>query len=182
MRSAALVLLTALVAAPASAEVVSAGPDGFVVRNVVEVTAPAERVYLQLARPERWWESSHTYSGKAVNLSLDLRPGGCFCETLPGGIGGGVEHLRVITARAGRMLRLEGALGPLQGEAVTGVLTFELKPKGRATEVVKTYTVRGFSAADAAKWAPMVDGMLRTQLQRFERYMETGRPDATGSG
>jgi len=175
----ALLLLAAMLATPASAEVVSAGPEGFVVRNVVEVAAPAERVYLQLARPERWWESSHTYSGKAANLSLDLRPGGCFCETLPGGIGGGVEHLRVVLARPGRMLRLEGALGPLQAEAVTGVLTFELKPKGAATEVVKTYVVRGFSGPDAVKWAPMVDGMLRTQFQRFERYVETGRPDVS---
>ena len=176
MRIALLFVAAALAAAPASAEVVSTGPDAFVIRNVVEVSVPAERAYLQLARPERWWESSHTYSGKAINLSLDLRPGGCFCEALPGGIGGGVEHMRVVTARPSQMLRLEGALGPLQGEAVTGVLTFELRPKGRSTEVVKTYTVRGFSAADAAKWAPMVDGMLRTQLVRYERFAETGRP------
>ena len=172
----AVFILAALAATPASAEVVSAGADGFVVRNVVEVSVPAERAYLQLARPERWWESSHTYSGKAANLSLDLRPGGCFCEALPGGIGGGVEHLRVLAARPGKMLRLGGGLGPLQGEAVTGVLTFELKAKGTGTEVVQTYTVRGLPAADAAKWAPMVDGMLRTQLERYGRYVDTGRP------
>jgi uncharacterized protein YndB with AHSA1/START domain len=176
MRIAPLLFLAALAATPASAEVVSAGADGFVVRNVVEVPVPPERAYLNLARPERWWESSHTYSGKAANLSLDLRPGGCFCEALPGGIGGGVEHMRVLMARPGKTLRLGGALGPLQGEAVTGVLTYELKPKGAGTEVVQTYTVRGFPAADAAKWAPMVDGMLRTQLERYGRYAATGRP------
>jgi hypothetical protein len=30
----------------------------------------------------------------ALNLSLQLRPGGCLCEILP--LGGGVEHLRVV--------------------------------------------------------------------------------------
>ena len=171
------ILAAALAATPAAAEVVSAGPEGVVVRNAVEVSAPAARVYAELARPDRWWESSHTYSGDAANLSLDPKPGGCFCEKLPAG--GAVEHLRVLTARPGQMLRLQGALGPLQGEAVSGVLSFELKPKAGGTEVVQTYAIRGFSAAEAARWAPPVDGMLRTQLQRLERFVETGRPEAS---
>ncbi len=37
-----------------------------------------------------WWSDAHTYSGKASNLTLRNEPGGCFCETLPGG--GFVRH------------------------------------------------------------------------------------------
>ena len=173
-----LVALAAVLAAtPAAAEVVSAGADGFLVRNRVEVSAPPVRVYGQLLQPDRWWESSHTYSKSAGNLTLDARPGGCFCEKLANG--GSVEHLRVLFVRPAELLRLQGGLGPVQGEAVSGVLTFELKPSGAGVEVVQTYRIRGFTAAEAAQWAPAVDGMLRSQLERFERYVETGRPDVT---
>ena len=49
----------------------------------------------------------------AKNLSIDARPGGCFCEKLPNG--GGVEHARVVYVAPREVLRLSGALGPLQG-------------------------------------------------------------------
>jgi uncharacterized protein YndB with AHSA1/START domain len=168
---AALALVFA--AGAARAEVVSAGGDAFVVRNTVEVAAPPARVYAALGEVGRWWDKGHSWSGDSANLTLELRAGGCFCERLPGG---GAEHMRVVMARPGALLRLAGALGPLQGEGVSGALTFELKPKGAATEVVQTYTVRGFSEAEAKQWAAPVDGVIRTQLHRFERYVETGRP------
>ena len=173
----ALALLAVCAAGAASAEVVSAGEDGFTVRNTVEIAAPPARVYAALGEPGRWWQPDHTWSGDAANLSLDLRAGGCFCEKLPDG--GGVEHLRVVMARPGQLLRLSGALGPLQGEGVSGALTFELKPKGVGTELVQTYVVRGFSTADAARWSAPVGGVLKTQLERLDRYVETGRPDVT---
>lgn len=169
----AFLLAAALLAGPASAEVVSAGAGGFVVRNTVEVSAPPDVVYAALGRPGRWWEKSHTWSGDSGNLSLQLVPGGCFCERWSGGA---VEHLRVVTARPGELLRLAGALGPLQGEGVSGALTFQLKAKGDVTEVIQTYTVRGFSEAEAKQWSAPVDGVLRAQLQGLEKYVESDRP------
>ena len=171
----ALIVLAALGAAGvARAEVVHAGPERMVLRNVVEVAAPADRVYAALGQPGRWWSKDHTWSGDAANLTLQLQPGGCFCERLPGG---GVEHLRVVMVRPGRLLRLSGALGPLQGEGVSGAMSYELTPRGAATEVVQTYTVRGFSEAEAKQWSAPVDGVLRNQLQRLERHLETGSPE-----
>ena len=169
----ALLAAALLAAGPARADVVTADAGVMVLRNVVEVSAPPARVYVALGEPGRWWSKDHTWSGDSANLSLQLQPGGCFCERWPAGA---VEHLRVVTARPGELLRLSGALGPLQGEGVSGALTFELKAKGEGTELIQTYTVRGFSAAESKQWSAPVDGVLRAQLVRLERYVETGTP------
>jgi transcription termination factor Rho len=57
-------------------------------------------------------------------MSIDVRPGGCWCEGLPDG--GFVEHMRVVHARPRQMLRMVGALGPLQKVSVNGAMEFVL--------------------------------------------------------
>ena len=70
---------------------------GFLVRHEMTIAAPPARVYDALVREVgSWWNPSHTFTGDAKNLSIDARPGGCFCEKYPNG--GGVEHLRVVHA------------------------------------------------------------------------------------
>ena len=65
----------------AGAEVIDASPAGFTSKNVVEIAVPADIVYATLLKVETWWDPAHTYSGDAKNLTIDARPGGCFCET-----------------------------------------------------------------------------------------------------
>ena len=73
-------------------------PNGFLVKFEVSVNAPAAKVYDALVgQIGSWWDPEHTYSDDAKNLSIDARPGGCFCEKLPNG--GGVEHSRSFTSR-----------------------------------------------------------------------------------
>ena len=43
-------------------------------------------------------------------MTLQMRPGGCFCETLDGG--GGIEHMRVTYVQPGERIVLTGSLGP----------------------------------------------------------------------
>src|SRR5215471_13512061 len=96
----------------ASADIVNAATAGFTVKIVESVPAPAARVYQVLTeRIGSWWDKDHTWSGNAANLSIDARPGGCFCERLPGG---GVQHMIVIYADRGKLLRMSGGIGPLQ--------------------------------------------------------------------
>ena len=72
-------------------------PNGFLVKFEVSVNAPAAKVYDALVgQIGSWWNPEHTYSDDAKNLSIDARPGGCFCEKLPNG--GGVEHLESSTS------------------------------------------------------------------------------------
>jgi hypothetical protein len=75
----------------------------------------------------------------------------------------------VIYARPGQQLRIAGALGPLQGEAVVGTLTWSLKAAGGGTEITQRYVVGGYVAGGADKYAGPVDQVLAQQLASFVR-------------
>jgi uncharacterized protein YndB with AHSA1/START domain len=168
----ALGLLTAFASSQASAKVVQSSPEGFVVRESAVVKAGRESVWAALVEPARWWNKEHSWSGDAMNLALEPRAGGCFCETLPGG--GSAEHMRVVQAVPGSLLRMKGALGPLQSEALEGVLTIELKTADGATSVEWTYVVGGHARFALQEIAPAVDSVLNEQIGRLESLLEVG--------
>ncbi|MEO8485906.1 MAG: ATPase [Betaproteobacteria bacterium] len=172
--SAAAVAWIAL-AGTAHAEVKNAAPDAFQLLFTERVAAAPSAVYAALGQVDRWWSGEHTYSGDAANLSIAMQPGGCFCERWPNGA---VEHGRVVMLMRDQVVRLDAALGPLQNKAVSGVLTFVLKPEEGATSVTVGYRVNGTVASALDKDAVAVDGVLGTQLQRLKRYLETGKPAA----
>lgn len=177
MRWVLALLATAMMTGAARAEVAEQWETGFTTRNVVEVAARPERAYAALGEIGRWWSGAHTYSGVASNMTLELKPGACVCEALPGG--GGVRHGTVVQAwPAQGTLRIEGALGPLQEMGVVGVLTFKITPKpGGLVEVVQTYTVGGGRAGLPKILAAGVDQVVGEQLRRYAKYVETGRPE-----
>lgn len=161
----------------AQAEVKSATDVGFAVENSVEVAQQAHTVYSLVATPARWWSSEHSFSGDASNLVLEPRTGGCFCERLPGSgmMAGSVENARIIFAEPYKRLRLSGALGPLQSEAVTGTLDITLTPVKNGVKVVMSYVAAGYMRMDPAQIAPIVDKVLAEQLARLKRLAEQGR-------
>ncbi|WP_375195172.1 SRPBCC family protein [Sphingobium sp.] len=165
----------AAMVAPAHCAVTDSSDIGFAVENSVDVAADAGTVYRLLGQPRRWWNGEHSYSGDAANLSLKPVAGGCFCETVPGrsGRAGSIEHARVIHAAPDRQLRLSGALGPLQAEAVTGTLTFDIAPVEKGARVVMSYVVGGYIRMGGAKIAPVVDKVLAEQLAGLKRAAET---------
>ncbi|MFZ6758243.1 hypothetical protein ACO0K9_13620 [Undibacterium sp. Ji50W] len=182
------------VTAPIQAEVVNVSPNGFLIRHEVQLNVPAEQAYeLMVNQVSLWWNPSHTYSQNAKNLSIDARPGGCFCEKLPNG--GGVQHLSVVFVAPGKTLRMTGALGPMQGSGLAGSMTWDfsaIKPAkaiaGAATEasadtskavskLVLTYSVGGYMLGGFDKMAPGADGMLAEQVGRYKNLVNTGKPD-----
>lgn len=170
----ALIGAGAVLAAPAPSAVTSSNDMGFAVENSVTIAADAASVYRLIGQPRLWWDGAHSYSGDAANFSLKLEAGGCFCETLPGraGAAGSVEHGRVIQAAPGRLVRISGALGPLQAEAVTGTFSFAIAPAGKGVKLVMTYVAGGYMRMPAGTIAPAVDEVLAGQLARLKRAAE----------
>ena len=168
--------LAAVAASPLGrAEVTASGPTGFSLKTEVTVAGSPADAFTRLIQIGRWWNPEHTYSGNPANLALTAQPGGCFCETLPGG--GFVKHMDIIYAAPGQVLRLSGGLGPLQGMGASGALTFAFKADGTNTRLTMTYTVSGFAGDKGfTALAPIVDGVLTEQLTRFKRFTETGKP------
>ncbi|MBI2993618.1 MAG: SRPBCC domain-containing protein [Gammaproteobacteria bacterium] len=156
---------------PLHAEVIDVQPSGFVSKNEALISASPEDVYRALLRVGQWWDPEHTYSGDPGEMRIDARPGGCFCERIPGK--GAIEHMRVAYVSKNSTLRLFGALGPLQELGVAGSLTWSLKAEGGGTKFVQTYNVGGYRQGGFADLAPLVDQVLNTQLQRLKGYIET---------
>jgi uncharacterized protein YndB with AHSA1/START domain len=161
---------------PAAADVIDSAPGGFSVKIAVDVASPPADVYRALVeRVGTWWSADHTWSGNSENLSIDARPGGCWCERLANG--GGVQHMTVAYVDPEKLLRFRGALGPLQLLAVDGSMTWELTKAGDKTHLQLTYTVGGYSASGlGATMAKPVDGVLTLQVQRLKKLVETGQP------
>ncbi len=153
----------------AQARVAEVSDQGAVLRYVAAVPGPPDKAWQVLIVPASWWDGAHSYSGSATNLTLDPRPGGCFCEALPGK--GGVEHMRVIHSDRGRLLRMSGALGPLQAEAIQGSLTFSLEAEQGGTRIVAEYVLAGYMRGGAGgglgRIAPAVDAVLESQVERL---------------
>ena len=173
MRKIPLIALS-LLASPAAAEVVSAGPNGFHVRQSVQIVIPTDSAYSGFGRVSDWWNKEHTYSGDSANLSMALNPGGCFCERLPNG--GGIEHMRVSYLDPGKRIVLTGPLGPLLYEATAGVMDMKFERTAGGSKITMDYKAAGFASGGAEKLAPLVDGVLADQFRRYREYVR--RPTA----
>ena len=161
-------------AGTAQAEVVSAGSNGFHVRQSVQMVVPQQAAYEAFGQVGSWWNAEHTYSGKPENLSMALQSGGCFCERFP--TGGGIEHMRIIYVDPGKRIILTGSLGPLLYEATTGVMDMKFERIAGGSKVTMDYKVSGFADGGADKLAPLVDGVLSDQFKRYREYARRPGP------
>jgi uncharacterized protein YndB with AHSA1/START domain len=148
----------------ALAEVTALAPQGFESRHSAVVDLAPQAAYQRFIAIASWWAGSHTYSGDARRLSLDARAGGCWCERFDGG---GVEHMRVVYVDAGKAIRFEGGLGPLQELGVRGVLTVTFRAEGAGSRVAMVYRIGGWRDTGFADLAPLVDSVLAEQFKSF---------------
>ena len=168
-----LIVLALLSLASASAAVVDSAANGFTVKITVDLKAPPNDVYRAFVRVADWWESGHTFSGDARNMTIDDKPMGCFCEKLPNG--GGVRHMEVVFAAPGQRLILTGALGPLQSLGVVGNMEIEFARAEGGSKLTLTYSVGGYIPAGLNTWAEPVNGMLSQQMARLKAAIEKPR-------
>lgn len=163
-----LTVLLLPLCSPAAAEVKMASATGFQTVTTCQVELSAAAAYQTLIDDfSTWYDASHSYSGQPANLSLDLERA-CMRETLPDG--GFVRHMEIVYHQPGQMLRMTGGLGPLQGMGVAGALSFAFAEQEGRTTVTLTYNVSGADFLQLDKIAAPVDGVLQSQLKRFEKH------------
>jgi len=168
----AMSLLWGLCAAPAWSETRAVSAGRFESWFEATVAATPAEVFKAMIEPPRWWSPKHTWSGDAANLHLDAVAGGCWCETW--GDGNSVQHARVLKVLPGRMLLLQGSLGPLQELPVTGVLKLETRIEGGQTRLHMSYQVAGPAELALDQWAPVVDGVIGEQFTRLRAIVDSG--------
>lgn len=162
---AAAALAALAVPGAAAANVVQQDERGFRIIHLVETDASPAAVWKTLTDPSIFWNGSHSFSGDADNLSLELVPGGCFCERADNL---SVEHARVIYVEPGVRLRMRGSLGPLQQDAVTGILTFALRERETGgTTISVEYSVSGNFRGSLGSLSAAVDRVISEQGNRL---------------
>lgn len=167
---AAVILLSAF---SAGASVADSSQYGFTVKHVQVLKADPRVVFDKFTSDiNKWWHPDHTWSGKAENLYIQVYIGGVFGEKWESG---SVRHMNVIYLEPGKVLRMEGGLGPMQQHAVTGVLTLEIAADTSGTKVAMTYTAGGYMPGGMAKLAPLVDQVLGLQFSRFAAWVNEGK-------
>jgi hypothetical protein len=166
----------AATASPAFADVKAASETGFNIIHIATVQATPDEIWKRLLAPKDYWNKSHSWSGSTAGFYIDAQANGCFCELFQetdanGKVKtvGSVEHMRVIFAQPGKVLRMQGALGPLQSEAVIGTLTVAIEPakQGGGTRVSFSYVVGGYMRYKVAEIAPVVDKVLGEQFKNM---------------
>jgi uncharacterized protein YndB with AHSA1/START domain len=161
--------------APVHGAVIDATASGFTLENTIQVPVDAETAWRALVDDVgRWWPRDHTWWGQESMLSIDARAGGCFCERNGAQQ---AQHLQVTFVDPGKLLRLAGGLGPLQGMGLHGVLEFRLAPAAAGgTAITLFYRAGGYTPDDLEAFAPVVDRVQALQLGGLADHLRSQQP------
>jgi uncharacterized protein YndB with AHSA1/START domain len=163
-----------VLAVPAAAELTEASEQGFTISHTFEVEVAPATAWAALTDISAWWDPAHSYSGEASSFSLEPSAGGCFCEIWNGG---SVVHAEVLQAHDRTLLRMSGALGPLQAMGLSSIHDWTLEATRTGTRITYTNRVRGWPGDSLDQLAPIVDGVQVGQMERLQRYIATGEPE-----
>lgn len=169
----------ALMPSTASAEVTDQSDNGFSIIYIGDVAASPEDIWRTILLPATWWSADHSWSGNAENFYIEPKVNGCFCELLMDEQDDGttiqageVEHMRIIHINKDRVLRMAGALGPLQSEAVNGTLTIAIQPNDNGTSKLSfSYIVGGYMRYPVASIAPNIDQVIGEQYTNLAKKL-----------
>ncbi len=169
------VLLALLVSSTnTTTEVIHKADHGFNLAITGTTKATPEQAYQQFLQVQDWWIASHTWFGKAENLSIDARAGGCFCE-----IEGQkqVQHMVVAMVNPGQEVQLLGGLGPLQMMGLHGAMSWKFEPLANGgTQITQSYNVSGFYADGLQSLAGVVDSVQTAQLNALIARLKSANP------
>lgn len=162
--------LLGLISLGAQAEVTHQAAGGFTIKHQTETSLAPDQLYRALTNDVRdWWNPAHSYTGNGDNLRIDARGGGCFCEQLANG---SMEHMRIVYAETGKLLRMMGGLGPLQTIAAGGPLDWAITATDVGSKLTVTYQVGGYLEGGLQAWAEPVDGVIGEQVLRLKQHAD----------
>ena len=78
--------------------------------------------------------------------------------------------MTVVYIEPGKVLRMEGGLGPFQLMAVSGSLTFTISTQKDHSRIGVRYTAGGYIPGGAGKYAILFDQVLGEQFRRLAAY------------
>lgn len=158
-----------LFCAPALADVLDRRADGFTVFNEAWVPVAVDEAWRALVDDvDRWWPGDHTWFGPEGRLSIEARAGACFCEHLGQK---SAQHMQVAFVEPGRLLRMLGGLGPLQGMGLHGALEWRFQAEEGGTRLGLWYRVGGYAPEDLGDFAAVVDQVQASQLGGLVAYL-----------
>jgi len=158
--------LAGLVNSPVAAEIVSRSEDAFTLKFQGPTRLGPAGVPDAFSEVELWWDPAHSYSGDAANLSLDLAPGGCWCEAMPDGTR--FDHGRVVSDVYGE-IRLHAPFGPLRSMATRADLIVTYPLLGGVVTPTWTFIVEGPGVGALAE---PVDGVMGGGFARWIAHMD----------
>ena len=172
----ATALVLSCVSVQLPAQVKESSSNGFLIQSSRQVECSAEDAYRFFVEDfANWYDASHSYTSKAENLTLDLDRH-CMLERLPND--GFVRHMEIVFHQHGKILRMTGGLGPLQGMGVAGAMTFSFAEQEGKTKISMMYSVSGGDHLKLEKIAEPVNQVLGVQLDRFRDYCSGQKTNA----
>ncbi|MBU1325681.1 MAG: hypothetical protein KJ676_10595 [Alphaproteobacteria bacterium] len=157
--------LFAAVAGPAAAEIVSRSENAFTLKFTGRTALGPAGVPTALSQLPLWWDPAHSYSGDATNLSLDLSPGGCWCEKLEDGTD--FDHGRTLSVVPGEM-RFHAPFGPLRSMATKADLVVTYPLVDGVVTPTWTFVVEG---PGVGAMADPVDAVMAGGFSRWIGHM-----------
>ena len=172
MRAWIIAMALCVAASQVRAELKDSSASGFTVENTITVPVDTKTAWRALVKDAgRWWPKDHTWWDDKGKLTIDARAGGCFCE-----VSGKAQaqHMTVAMVIPEELLRMRGALGPMQGMGLDGVLEFRLKAleRGDGTQITMFFRNGGYTPDDLSKFAPVVDKVQALQLGGLKKLLE----------
>lgn len=168
-----LLLTTAMIAGgtwipSVTAKVLDQAADGFTVENSEWVPADSANAWKAFLEVGEWWPADHTWWGDASKLSISDKAGSCFCE-----INGAQQawHMTVTFVDPGKLMRMTGGLGPLQGMGLNGALEWRFVEEKGGTRITLWYRAGGYTPDDLGKLVPVIDKVQALQLGGLAEYL-----------
>lgn len=155
--------------APARAEVKDQAPNGFTLENSQWVPVDPGTAWKAFVHDVgQWWPADHSWWGDASKLSISEKAGGCFCE-----INGAQQawHMTVTFVDPGKLMRMTGGLGPLQGMGLDGALEWRFVEEKGGTRITLWYRAGGYTPDDLTKFVAVVDKVQGLQLGGLADYL-----------